>query len=1498
MGLRDNIAAARRAGHSEEDINAQILDRFTPRIQAARERKFSDDDIRKNLKAGQVPDVIINDLLGQPTAPAAAPGPSRIRGAVRRTGEAARAGAAPIQVGLKRLREIAESPLQGDFPGLRRATRISERIRKTKIPGAARARAALERGPEFAGEVAQFAAEKGLPFPAALGAAAGVPTTAAATLLPVPQTVGELGTGAATIAAFPAARALGPRAFPVLGRPVGAVLRRARQRIFGVRPGDPIEVFPEAEVAPRGPGLRPRRAPEAAAEPEAAAAAGELPFPDAAPRLTLQTRVRGEGFELIPEKPRSLFEPSVGELRAVGLEGQALPALRRAMGFETQAAPPTPPLQAGARAAAPPAAEIKAIEKKGGKPLIEMTKAEFKAAAPGVNPAVHTDAIRKAIRARKDIPRKVEEENLDIIEEFEEELRGAEARELRQAVGSPTPVLDLAREKGLSIASLERTRGMGEVENLRGRGIFRQKGGVSISDLAEAANESGLIPENADNQVIEALNHELSTGQPLFPVRAMEFGPVSPISGVPGGIGGFAGPRPPVAPPPPEEPLGRLQSEYEAKILTGTPNTARTTWPEALDNLYTAYVDRTNPINNLSRFAKDAPDFYNLEFLTRRWMGSSGIAEANLRMRTSLLGKDGNVKDTGEGLAWILREADQKGLYRDLSTYMVAMRDLELARAGKKGLDPKAAEQIVVFLKSQRGNELQAFAERWWDWRVRTYLDPLLDIGAISQSQYDTIRASGQVYAPFQRVMEDLDSQGFVASRGGDLFTPSGTPLKRFKGIDAPIVDPAETDIQMAYFYADYVERVRIGQGIWESRKFSPELAKEIVEIPPKMVRVGAKGREPVFARSLYPPEKNALPFLKKGKLRWMRVPSDVADAVQNMRATDLGFGMDILSFPARTLRAGVVLDPEFSLGRNVPRDVVTAAIFAKYGIAPANLIRGLMSAVTGNDKLHFKWMASGSDMATITAIDRANANVRLAQLRGIREIQELSPLELLRRLTEISEQTTRKGIFDRASRAGATDLEAMYESRTGTVDFGNQGASAISRAIRMMVPFHGASLSGLATMGKAFRRRPGITTYRSILSITVPSVILWLARLDDEDLQEIPQWEKDAFWVGKFPGTDRIWRIPKPHELGLFFGTAVEHVLDFIFLNDPQAMRTLRDRMFDVITPPIIPPLPKVAAEVWANKSTFTDRPVIPSGRERLDPELQFGTYTSETAKAIGKKLKISPSQIDHTVRGLSGTLGTTTVKISDAILRKLKLVDAPERPKGGGPLEGIFFAKPPIGSRSKSVNRFFEILSELEREQASRRETSGVDLEPGPELELVRRARKQIEDLSSFTTLTRATGLSPEEKARRIEIFDRRKTKIARQIVRIVENRQRQFKARSFFQREEVRPPQDEATKSRVTRSVRAFIDAPNQGNRKAMNEALREGAKADPELTLRARSLVIQELADRNLPAAFEVFNEMSESNQTAFLRELGQSEKGLQLRARLFQEFGKRRGTNGR
>lgn len=59
------------------------------------------------------------------------------------------------------------------------------------------------------------------------------------------------------------------------------------------------------------------------------------------------------------------------------------------------------------------------------------------------------------------------------------------------------------------------------------------------------------------------------------------------------------------------------------------------------------------------------------------------------------------------------------------------------------------------------------------------------------------------------------------------------------KGSDLKIIDPFETMIRNIYKITDFVERMRVQKAIVDLREFSPDLAKEIKKIDPKMIPLG-----------------------------------------------------------------------------------------------------------------------------------------------------------------------------------------------------------------------------------------------------------------------------------------------------------------------------------------------------------------------------------------------------------------------------------------------------------------------------------------------------------------------------------------------------------------------------------------------------------------------------------------------------------------------------------
>src|SRR5688572_25313234 len=151
---------------------------------------------------------------------------------------------------------------------------------------------------------------------------------------------------------------------------------------------------------------------------------------------------------------------------------------------------------------------------------------------------------------------------------------------------------------------------------------------------------------------------------------------------------------------------------------------------------------------------------------------------------------------------------------------------------------------------------------------------------------------------------------------------------------------------------------------------------------------------------------------------------------------------------------------------------------------------------------------------------------------------------------------------------------------------------------------------------------------------ITAPSVALYLAQKDDETYQEIPEYLKANAWVivdkenGPIPFTTRsgtsarIWVIPRPHLLGYLFGYMPEKMLAATAGDDPEALNDLAKNTWSAFAPSWIPTIALPVIENYANKSTFTKRPIVPRNTEELEPSEQVAPRTGETARLLSKGL------------------------------------------------------------------------------------------------------------------------------------------------------------------------------------------------------------------------------------------------------------------------------------
>ncbi len=426
-----------------------------------------------------------------------------------------------------------------------------------------------------------------------------------------------------------------------------------------------------------------------------------------------------------------------------------------------------------------------------------------------------------------------------------------------------------------------------------------------------------------------------------------------------------------------------------------------------------------------------------------------------------------------------------------------------------------------------------------------------------------------------------------------------------------------------------------------------------------------------------------------------------------------------VLAAPAKALRTGATLSPDFMV-RNVVRDFMTAFVNSKGALfTPVDTAKGLVGVIR-KDADFQDWLKGGGANSTMVAMDRAYLQESLTKLAGETGLMSrswnvvTSPYRGLRMISELAENATRLGEFKKMTGRDKADIQsAAYASREVTLDFARIGASM--RAYNMITAFGNAQIQGMDRIGRAFKDAPVNTTAKVAGGITLPSVLLWWANHDDPRYKELPHWQKDMFWI--VMTKDHIYRIPKPFELGVVFGSGVERILDLTIGNNPEAFDKFSKSIFDIITPNVTPTAFQPLVEQYANRSTMSDRTLIPKDQEKHLPEYQYTPYTTELAKKLGQVVSAFPGMrstavgpgapfgpvaramttpilMENYIRAWTGGLGMYGLQAADAALRKLDILPDPVTPTptlSDIPVVKAFMVRYPSAS-TQSIQDFYD--------------------------------------------------------------------------------------------------------------------------------------------------------------------------------------------------------------
>ena len=701
----------------------------------------------------------------------------------------------------------------------------------------------------------------------------------------------------------------------------------------------------------------------------------------------------------------------------------------------------------------------------------------------------------------------------------------------------------------------------------------------------------------------------------------------------------------------------------------------------------------------------------------------------------------------GPGLKTILKDVTIKGNkeMQLFDTYLANRRAIELNSRGiESGFDIATSKAFIKKYNLQ----FEQYAKKV-DTYQRQLLEYAVDSGLISKDAFFAMTEANKNYVTFARELPKKGEIGFIKG--------SVNPFKRIKGSKERVFPPLEAIVKNTNTIVNLAERnqvkVNFVDFIAKEKKIAetvnaPDPFPYFSKTKPKLKPINIQRKEleqffnkteidkmsdktigefTIFRQEFSSTDKGQITVKRNGKTETYDVGVDLANAFKTLDQQGTNMLLNFLGAPARTLRAGAILIPDFAVP-NFFRDTIQASFLNKVGFVPIqDSLIGAMNILTKGSrpktmKLWERYTKSGGMQSTLLAVDKPNifdGKVYDILTKGPVRNANKGMLAPLKWLTTLSEEATRFRIFEKTEKAalkkGLSSKDAMerggYEARN-LLDYAKRGTAGA--AINKIVPFWNARVQGLTRVYEAFRDQPGRTSTMIGVTIVLPTIGFYIANMDDEDYKEQPEWLKQNYWYFK-DSEGKANRIPKPFEVGTLVSSVLEKFLDWYRTNESQEFdRFAKEFLYN--NAKSFNPMPTAIRpfiENFMNYSFFRDAPIVPKSLDKnLINKFYYTEYTSESIKLFSEILNgivgddsffsNKPIHAENVFRSWTGGLGRYALEILDYTLIKAKIIDDPIKPTdklSKMPVIRAFDVAAVPGYSSKSLTRFFEELEKVEK-------------------------------------------------------------------------------------------------------------------------------------------------------------------------------------------------------
>ena len=637
---------------------------------------------------------------------------------------------------------------------------------------------------------------------------------------------------------------------------------------------------------------------------------------------------------------------------------------------------------------------------------------------------------------------------------------------------------------------------------------------------------------------------------------------------------------------------------------------------------------------------------------------------------------DSNGNETGEtgGLIQILAPLFSNlelNLEATFKSYAMLKRAKNLDESGREIDTPVKPEDYVLIqqIEEQHPEVIEVY-RNYQNWN-NALIKLAKNKGILSEEQA-TLWIEHSSYYPFYRQM--VDDSGIKGPKIANGSLP-GNPLDiQIKGSEE-IID------------ADPIEAIsRNSLSILTAALKNDSMSKIVRDLETMGLAKKISAKDAGKVDSLF--------FFENGNKQHYQVDDPrLVYSLQNIGGVAPGTIGKFLAIPAGLLRDTVTRDPGFVV-INILRDTLSTAITSGAPFTP--ILDSVKNMFGSMEELEQFGVLGGYDYS----VDEGSVKqfiTRTMRQQGLTPNNGMSPTSAffklwdgLGALTTKSDGATRKAVYDgvykQLKEQGLSEAvaqsEAAYQAQE-IINFGRRGSDSTFRIITAAIPFLNARIQGLDVLHrgltgkysavekqqvgeslKEVQSRIFLRTFFNAGLLVGLTALYYMMVSDTDEYKNLKREVRDDNWVMPI-GDGHAVKIPIPFEVGMLFKAIPERVFDMTLGEDAftrksvdEALTTTTRQLQTSLNIPFFQPggglqLLKPIAEVYNNKNTFTNTEIVPYYQQKKEAGLQSRATTNELAKVMGEFLNISPSKIEHVMRGYTGTLGGYVLTAIDTITR-----------------------------------------------------------------------------------------------------------------------------------------------------------------------------------------------------------------------------------------------------